>query len=140
MGKLSKFIIITHSAEKAGLHHDLRVKNLSHNNGGWDSFAVPNMVPTERGKKVLAIKTPIHSEEDALFTGRIPSGSYGGGILKKYDEGDCVIEKYTEKHIVINFKGKKVSGIYHLINMGTFTTGGRKQKQYILFKGALKSE
>lgn len=140
MGKILRFIVLEHLAHQAGRHFDLRWENP--NGNGWDSFAVPMGVPLNRGKKVLCIKTNQHSEKDALFTGRIPNGSYGAGTLKKYDDGDCVIEKYTDKHIVIDFKGNKITGVYHLIRIQDTGPRGklRKQKQYILFKGALKTE
>jgi bifunctional non-homologous end joining protein LigD len=140
MVKTTRFFVTIHYALKAGKHFDLRVKNLSQDTGKWDSFAIPSGIPETRGKKVLMIRTPIHSEEDALFVGKIPEGLYGAGTLKKYDEGECIIEKNTDKHIVLNFYGKKIKGIYHIIFMGNKKTGGKTQKQYILFKSGIKVE
>lgn len=130
----SKFIIVEHHAKRAGLHWDLRFR--LPNSKNWDSFAVKKGVPTEPGKKVLAVRTTIHSEEQALFLGVIDDG-YGAGELKMWDQGECVIEKFSPAHIVIEFKGKKVKGIYHLISTGL---ANRKynQKTFMLFKGKLE--
>jgi len=127
----SKFIVTEHHAKRAGLHYDLRFKMPSSVN--WASFAVRKGIPLEYGKKVLAIKTTDHSPEEAEFVGKIESG-YGAGELKKWDDGPCDIIKYSDNHIVIDFKGHKVKGIYHLINTGTMNKSD-KGKSYLLFKG-----
>lgn len=131
----SKFVIMDHFAIKAGKHQDLRFKLKT---GGWASFAVPRGVPINSDTKVMAIRTANHSEKDALFVGKIPEGEYGGGVLKEFDSGDCEILKFEKKHIVIDFKGKKVKGIYHLIDINRITSDKRKQKQYMLFKSKSK--
>lgn len=127
----SKFVIMEHQANKAGLHFDLRFKMPNSNN--WDSFAVRKGVPTLPGKKVLAVRTTVHSEREALLTGKIEQG-YGAGILKKWDEGSCDILKYTDKHIILDLKGRKVKGVYHMINTG-FVDKKFDKKSYMLFKG-----
>jgi bifunctional non-homologous end joining protein LigD len=127
----SKFIVVEHHAKRAGLHYDLRFKMPDSTN--WMSFAVRKGVPLEYGKKVLAVRTNDHSPEEALFLGKIESG-YGAGELKKWDDGECDILKNDKSHIIIDFKGKKVKGLYHLINTGVMdkTYNG---KSYMLFKG-----
>ena len=127
----SKFIIVDHEAKRAGKHQDLRFKKPR--GGLWDSFAVRKGVPTEPGEKVLAVKTHDHTEKEALFTGTIDSG-YGAGKLKKFDGGSCEIIKYKEAHIVLNFKGSKIKGIYHLISTGVIDKEYNSPK-YMLFKG-----
>lgn len=136
----SKFIIVEHDAKRAGKHFDLRFKKP--NSELWDSFAVRKGVSTEVGKKVLAIKTTLHTEKDALFLGKIESG-YGAGILKKWDSGSCTIIKYHPSHIVVDFNGKKIKGIYHFINlaMNKGVSGKEfKNQQYWLFKGKVVNE
>ena len=127
MGVMSKFIVIEHQALRAKLHFDLRFQIPK--SRMWASFACRKGIPLVAGKKVLAIRTKDHSEKEALFTGKI-EGGYGAGSLKKWDEGSCIIEKYSTKHISINFKGSKVRGIYHLFSFKK--PGG---KDYFLFKG-----
>lgn len=130
----SKFIIVEHHAKKARLHWDLRFRMPKSKN--WASFAVRKGIPTEPGKKVLAIRTHEHSEKEALFIGTIKDG-YGAGVLKKWDFGDCIIQKYGRGHIVIEFKGRKVKGLYHLVSTGLMNKKEYKKQQYLLFKGKL---
>jgi len=127
----SEFVVMKHKAKRAGLHYDLRFKIPGSND--WDSFAVPKGIPLEAGKRVLAVRTTIHSRDEALFTGTIESG-YGAGKLTKWDGGRCLILKYSTPHISIIFKGSKVKGLYHLINTG-IKDKKSEGKQYLLFKG-----
>jgi len=133
----SRFIVVKHDAKKARLHYDLRFKMPKSKN--WASFAVRKGVPTEPGKKVLAVKTHDHDEKEALFLGTIKDG-YGAGKLTKFDSGQCVIHKYHSGHMIVEFKGTKVKGIYHLINTGVFNKKDYKKQQYLLFKGSVVKE
>ena len=109
----SRFIIVEHHAIKARLHYDLRFKMPGSSN--WASFAVRKGVPTNPGQKVLAVRTHDHTTPEALFIGTIKTG-YGAGQLKKWDDGSCIIHKYSPSHIAIEFQGRKVKGLYHLIS------------------------
>jgi bifunctional non-homologous end joining protein LigD len=131
----SRFIVIEHLAKRARLHWDLRFRIPK--SRMWASFAVPKGISLEPGVKVLAIRTNDHTEEGALFTGRIGSG-YGEGKLTKWDGGYCDIEKYTSSHIILNMKGSKVKGIYHLINTGVVDKDYKSQT-YLLFKGKISA-
>lgn len=134
----SKFIIVEHHATKARLHWDLRFR--IPNSKNWISFAVRKGVPTQPGKRVLAVRTHDHSEQEALFLGKIPEGEYGAGVLKKWDDGDCIIHKFKPGHITVEFKGRKIKGIYHLVNTGVTNRKKFKKQQYMLFKGKIISE
>jgi DNA ligase D-like protein (predicted 3'-phosphoesterase) len=134
----SRFIIVEHHALKARLHWDLRF--VMPNSKNWMSFAVRKGVPTEPGKKVLAVRTHDHSEEEALFLGKIPEGEYGAGVLKKWDDGQCIIHKFSPSQILIEFKGRKIKGFYHMINTGVTDRRKFKRQQYILFKGKTLNE
>ena len=127
----SRFVIMKHQANRAGLHFDLRFK--MPNSKDWDSFAVRKGVPTLPGKKVLAVRTTVHSEKEALLVGKIEKG-YGAGTLTEWDGGSCDILKYTDKHIVLDLKGRKVKGIYHMTSTGYIDKKFDK-KSYMLFKG-----
>lgn len=140
MNVKSEFVIMEHKAKRAGLHFDLRF--VMPNSKNWASFAVRKGVSTEVGKKVLAVRTHDHSREEALITGEIESG-YGAGVLKKWDSGSCTIIKYHPSHIVVDFNGKKIKGIYHFINlaMNKGVSGKEfKNQQYWLFKGKVVNE
>lgn len=131
----SRFIIVEHHAIKARLHWDLRFQLERSNN--WESFAVRKGVPTQPGRRVLAVRTRIHSTTDALFLGKIPEGEYGAGVLKKWDDGDCIIHKFKPGHITIEFKGRKLKGIYHMVNFKVTKRKNQNARHYFLFKGKL---
>lgn len=128
----SRFIIVDHLARKAGKHQDLRFQ--LPDSELWMSFACRKGIPLESGKRVLVIRTPNHSEEDALFLGKLDSG-YGAGTFTKFDDGPCDIIKLTPRHIVLNFHGKKVKGIYHLLSIKKFVSKEGKGSEYMIFKG-----
>lgn len=134
MATSSEFIIVHHKAKRAGEHYDFRFKMPG--SVKWASFAVKKGVPTEPGKKVLAVRTHDHSRQEALMTGTIQSG-YGAGTLKKWDSGRAKIEKYSSSHIAIELKGTKAKGLYHLINTGVIDKKYDKA-QYMMFKGKAK--
>jgi len=132
----SKFIVVEHDANKARLHFDLRFQMPKSSN--WASFAVRKGIPTKPGLKHLAIRTHDHSRAEALFIGTIKQG-YGAGKLKKWDNGACIIHKYSPSHIAIEFKGRKLKGIYHLISTGVVDRNYKRQT-YFLFKGKIVTE
>lgn len=132
MSTKSRFVVIEHRAKKAGLHYDLRFKLPTGKK--WASFAVRKGIPLKVGQKVLAIRTNDHTEKNALFVGPLESG-YGAGIFKKHDGGSCIIEKFTDNHIAIDFKGSKMKGLYHLVSTVVVGGGKRKEKSFFLFKG-----
>jgi DNA ligase D-like protein (predicted 3'-phosphoesterase) len=128
----SRFIVVKHDAKKARLHYDLRF--VMPNSKVWASFAVRKGVPEKPGVKVLAVRTHDHEEKEALFLGTIKAG-YGAGKLTKFDDGKCIIHKYKSSHMIVEFKGRKIKGIYHLINTGVFNKKDYKKQQFMLFKG-----
>ncbi len=133
----SKFIIVEHDAKKARLHWDVRFKMPKSKN--WASFVVRKGVPLKPGQKVLAVRTHDHSEKEALFIGTIKSG-YGAGRLKKWDDGTCIVHKFGPGHILVDFKGRKVKGLYHFVSTGVMDKTQFKRKQYMLFKGKIVTE
>jgi len=137
----SKFIVVEHEAQRARLHWDLRFED-PNKRGIWMSFAVRKGVPLQPGKRVLAIRTHDHTAKEALFLGQIKSG-YGAGRLKKWDDGFCIIHKFKPGHKVIEFKGRKVKGFYHLVSTGVIKNNIKqdyKNQTYMLFKGKALSE
>ena len=134
--KTSEFIIVDHEALRAGYHQDLRFQIPK--SKMWASFAVRKGVPLSPGIKVLSIRTHDHKKDEALLTGTLKSG-YGAGKFKEWDRGKCVIHKYSVSHISIEFKGKKLKGLYHLVNIGVVDKNF-KGLQYFLFKGKIMNE
>lgn len=128
----SKFVLMKHKALKAGLHFDLRFKIPGKKD--WDSYAIPKGIPKGSEKKMV-IRTTIHTEQEATFTGKIESG-YGAGVISKDDSGSCDILVYEPgKKMAIRFNGSKLKGIYHFINLEYIKKG--KSNQYWFFKGKL---
>lgn len=129
----SEFIYVRHEAIKRGRHWDLRFQ--LPNSKNWASFAFNDFPPTEPGKRIYIVRTNDHSRKEALFTGTIPEGSYGAGKLIGVDKGKCEIIKYTNAHIIINFKGDKLKGIYHFVNTASWgrARGNYRQKVYAFF-------
>jgi len=132
----SKFVIMEHKALKAGLHWDLRFR--LPNSKMWASFASRKKIPIEMGIKRMITRTNDHNEKEALLTGHITAG-YGAGKLTKWDGGSCDIIKYEDKHIIIEFKGSKIKGIYHIISTGVMDKDFKKPT-YLLFKGKVIKE
>ena len=129
----SRFVLMHHMAKKAGEHWDLRFKIPGKKD--WDSYSLPKGIPSGSEKRMI-IRTTIHSEKEALYTGIIRSG-YGAGTLKKEDSGTCDILLYKPgKHIAIKFDGSKLKGVYHFINLAA-KIGRGKGKQYLFFKGKI---
>jgi bifunctional non-homologous end joining protein LigD len=133
---MEKFILLKHSAYKAGLHHDLRFQVPGRKD--WDSYAIRKGPPLKVGEKRMAVKTTYHTEEEAMFVGEIPKGQYGAGTLEIEDQGKCEVMKYKPNHIVINFHGTKLNGIYHFISMASIGKSiSEKNKTYLFFKGKM---
>jgi len=127
----SRFIVVLHEAKRAGKHHDLRF--VMPNSKIWISFAIRKEIPLTPGNKVLAVRTHDHTEEEALFTGEITDG-YGKGKLTKWDDGKCEIIKFASKHMIVKFGGRKLKGVYHLVNLGVVNRKYREQ-HFLFFKG-----
>jgi len=130
---MERFVLMKHTAKKAGLHYDLRFQVPGRKD--WDSFAIRKGPPTNAGEKRMVVRTTWHSEEEALLTGEIKSG-YGAGFLEIEDQGNCEVMKYKPNHIVINFHGVKLNGIYHFISMASIGKS-EKDKTYLFFKGKM---
>lgn len=130
---MGEFILVEHDALKRKKHWDLRFT--IPNSKNWISFAMNGLPPTEPGQRVYIVRTTDHSREQALFVGKIPEGEYGAGILKKIEKGSCDIIKYTNAHIIVDFKGHILSGTYHFVNTATFTKSrDYSKKTYAFFK------
>lgn len=142
MQENSKFVIMKHRAVRAGEHVDLRYrlpdsitdwggvkvekKNL------WASYATRKPIPLEPGKKILMFSTTLHTKYQAELTGVIKDG-YGKGKLELWDNGPCTILKHSERHIVIEFQGSVLKGIYHFIQIKFDEK--TKQNSFLFFKG-----
>ncbi|MGC9067347.1 MAG: DNA polymerase ligase N-terminal domain-containing protein, partial [Minisyncoccia bacterium] len=67
-----------------------------------------------------------HDLEYANFEGEIPEGQYGAGKVKIWDKGKYEIIEKNQKKLKFKLFGKKLKGIYELVNF--------KDKNWLLFK------
>jgi bifunctional non-homologous end joining protein LigD len=120
----NRFVVHDHYAKKAGHHHDFRLEM----DGVLKSWAIPKLVPEEKGIKRLAVQVEDHPIDYIDFEGIIPKGEYGTGEVKIFDEGNYKLIERNENKIVFELKGKRLKGVYNLIKLR-----GRKN-QWIIFK------
>jgi len=114
--KGNQFVIQKHAARS--LHYDLRLEL----DGVMKSWAVtrgPSLVP---GEKRLAVQVEDHPLEYNTFEGTIPEGEYGGGTVLIWDRGSWIPdgdphEGLKKGRLNFTLKGKKLSGLWHLVRM-----------------------
>lgn len=91
------------------LHYDLRLEW----KGVLKSWAVPKD-PPEADEKRLAVQTEDHAKGYAFFEGVIEEG-YGKGKVELWDKGTHKPSRFTDKEIVTEINGRKLSGTYVLV-------------------------
>jgi len=119
----SVYVIQKHQASH--LHWDLRLEF----DGVLKSWAVPKEPPTAEGEKRLAVETEDHPLEYADFEGDIPEGNYGAGKVEIWDKGSFKVLEKSEGKMLIDIKGRKLSGEYYLVR---FPRAG--PKNWLFFK------
>src|SRR6476619_4003183 len=75
------FVVQRHDARR--LHYDLRLER----DGVLASWALPKGLPLESGERHLAVHTEDHPLEYLHFSGEIPRGEYGAGLMEIWDDG-----------------------------------------------------
>ena len=104
-------IYLIHRHEASHLHWDLRLEM----QGVLKSWAVPKEPPTEPGTKRLAVAVEDHPLEYADFSGIIPEGEYGAGVVEIWDKGTYTPVSIKEDKLVIEIHGKRLNGRYVLV-------------------------
>ncbi len=104
---MPRFVVQTHNANRAGLHHDLRLEV----NGILVSWCIPNFISPKVRR--LMIQTPNHSLTWLKFEGVIEDG-YGKGTVSIFDAGKYSVISQNKNIFKIKFKGKKLKGIWNI--------------------------
>jgi bifunctional non-homologous end joining protein LigD len=128
-----RFVVQRHQARS--LHFDFRLEI----DGVLKSWAVPKGPSDDPAEKRLAVQTEDHPIEYARFEGTIPTGEYGAGATKIWDEGFWVPETeplaaYRRGRLAFELKGRRLKGRWALIRMGNAQT--RKKDLWLLVKRA----
>lgn len=119
------FVIQRHKASR--LHYDFRLEM----EGVLKSWAVPKGPSMNPGDKRLAMMVEDHPYDYKDFTGIIPQGNYGAGIVEVWDKGTFTgvnpeHENINEKQLLKSLKdgnlkfalkGKKLKGEFALVKL-----------------------
>ncbi len=132
-----KFVVQRHKASH--LHYDFRLEI----NGVLKSWAVPKGPSLNPADKRLAMMVEDHPYNYRTFTGIIPEGNYGAGIVEIWDEGefsdlDNSEKKEAEKklraglhtgNLKFSLHGKKLKGEFALVKLK-----GKQENAWLLIK------
>jgi bifunctional non-homologous end joining protein LigD len=110
-----RFVIQEHHA--TALHWDHRFEH----EGVLLSFAVPKGTPPDPRVNHLAVHTEDHPLEYLDFSGEIPEGEYGGGVMKIWDAGEYELHEISERKLTVTLHGERARGKYAL-----FQTRGKQ--------------
>jgi bifunctional non-homologous end joining protein LigD len=103
-----RFVVHEHHARR--LHWDLRLER----EGVLVSWAVPKGIPPDPKRNHLAVHTEDHPIEYIDFSGEIPAGNYGAGVMKIWDTGTYETHKFREDEVMVTFHGERLHGRYVL--------------------------
>src|SRR4249920_1071807 len=98
------FVIQEHHARR--LHWDFRLER----GGVLVSWALPKGVPDDPAVNHLAVPTEDHPLEYAGFSGEIPRGEYGAGVVTIWDRGTYETLKWDDREVKVVLHGSRLAG------------------------------
>ena len=128
------FVVQEHHASR--LHYDFRLEA----DGVLKSWALPKQPTLDPSVKRLAVRVEDHPLAYADFSGEIPEGQYGAGIVRLWDRGtyenllaskgqpQTIAEGIEAGHLEVLLHGRQLKGGFALIRMRR-----RGPREYWLF-------
>ena len=121
-----RFVVHRHQARR--LHYDLRLEL----GGVLKSWAVPKGLSMDPSQKRLAVQVEDHPLTYIAFSGRIPEGQYGAGIVDIWDQGSFIPLDKEDKpmsqakalaglakgEMKFMLKGNRLKGSFVLVRFG----------------------
>ena len=106
----SRFVIHRHESRR--LHYDLRLEL----DGTLASWALPKGMPLEVGGRLLAVHVEDHPLLYLEFSGVIPKGEYGAGVMEIWDRGEYeLVERKRDGGLSIRLRGARLDGLWTLV-------------------------
>ena len=126
-------VFVVHKHAARGLHYDFRLEA----EGVLWSWAVPKGPSTDPADKRMAVRTEDHPLAYAGFSGRIPAGQYGAGVIDIWDHGTWAptgdpVQGLRDGKLAFELRGNKLQGAWELVRMKP--RDGEQQAAWLLFK------
>jgi bifunctional non-homologous end joining protein LigD len=121
-----RFVLHDHATKHH--HYDFRLER----DGVLKSWAVPKGLPELAGERRLAIAVEDHELAYITFSGTIPEGEYGAGVVAIADQGTYEPFAWDNDRIEVVLHGARFSGKYLLVR---FRKAGEKEWLVMKAKG-----